>query len=73
MIRSREIALRCAASLPCVTLKHRWPDQRREDYSREYAIHGLRKDWLLTTKLMDQLDRCADDSAKRLLLGKGQR
>ena len=46
---------------------------RRQHYARDF---GISKNWarrLLTEEAMDTLDRCADDSARRVLLGVGER
>jgi hypothetical protein len=68
MIRSREIALRCAASLPKSLLRHRYRHSMRvilmEQYGRtEIDVHGYSRAFLR------QLEKCKSDEARRILLG----
>ena len=46
--------------------------QRRDRYAVEFAINRKRPDRVLTLDTLDQLDACADDEARRLLLGKSR-
>jgi hypothetical protein len=65
MIRSRDIALRCAASLPPF---HRGPKVRRKFYIKKWGRHRV-KQHLLPHTFLDQLDACKSEEARRLLLG----
>ena len=68
MIRSREIALRCAASLRRNLLAHRQPNERRQSFqiSSGLSYCTIHKKPLT---LFDQLDACKSEEARRLLLG----
>lgn len=68
MIRSREIALKCSASLPQRLLTHRHIDGRRSDLVAALDVPSRR----LPSKLVEQLARCKDDAAQRLLIGKSK-
>ena len=48
-------------------------DARRAGYVKEYGISLAAPYRALTRGFMDQLDACADDSARRILLGKSER
>jgi len=50
------------------------PDPRRRRYIKEFGVRSnqAQASHLLGRKLLDQLDGCADDSARRVLLGKGR-
>jgi hypothetical protein len=49
-------------------------DRRRQRYARRFELKQTRKPWVcLTQSFMDQLDACADDSARRVLLGIGRK
>jgi hypothetical protein len=47
-------------------------DERREAYIRKYGLTYRRPARELSNSFLDQLDRCVDDSARRLLLEKGE-
>jgi hypothetical protein len=48
-------------------------DERREMYAQMFNLpYSLRIRNFLTQSLMDQLDRCKDDEARRVLLGRTQ-
>ncbi len=68
MIRSREIALKCSASLPPRLLTHRHIDGRRSDLATALDVPIRR----LPSKLVEQLARCKDDEALRILLGRSR-
>jgi hypothetical protein len=44
-------------------------DERRWAYVKRFGLNPIRPHHKLTTKLLDQLDRCKDDEARRLILG----
>ena len=71
MIRSQEIALRCAATLPKHLLVHKWSDERQIAHETQYGLRH-RKPSRMALGLMDQLDRCQSDEARRLLLGRSR-
>lgn len=51
-------------------------DERREHYAQLLNLKLLRPVHLrrlLTQSFMDVLDKCADDSARRVLVGRGRR
>ena len=61
---TREIALRCAAAMDPNLLKHGWPSSARERYNlsdRQYRRRPI--------GLIDQLDACKSDEARRLIMG----
>lgn len=69
MIRSREIALRCATAMDTNLLRHKWAadENKRELYGvseRQYQRHSV--------ALIRQLDACQDDEARRILLGRSR-
>ena len=69
MIRSREIALRCASAMDKNLLRHNWPkdENKRELYglsTRQYRRHAI--------GLIRQLDNCKSDEARRLILGRSK-
>jgi hypothetical protein len=69
MKHSQEIALRCASAVSANTLRHRHVDDRRATYAIQFGLENsehLRRKF--TQKFMDILDRCYDDSARRLLI-----
>jgi hypothetical protein len=47
----------------------RKPNPRREAYIKRYKITLTNARRLLTIKVMDQLDMCRSDAARRILLG----
>jgi hypothetical protein len=49
------------------------PDPRREAYRDSLDIPQINARDLLTQEMMDQLDRCKDNAARRLLLKKNAR
>jgi hypothetical protein len=52
------------------TLRYGPRMQRRMETCEKYGVQPTRKNmYLLNEELLDQLDRCADDAARRLLLG----
>lgn len=69
MIKSREIALRCAASLPSNLLLRGW---KRDEDGRN--LHGLSDSTYRRGKspLVHQLDACQSDGARRLILGRSK-
>ena len=69
MIPSREIALRCAAAMPKRTLIHNWGDERRLAYMERFDVWPSKPYRELPKSLLDQLDACRDDAARRLILG----
>lgn len=46
---------------------------RRKAICEKFGVKSVGKKHFITNGLLDQLDACADDSARRLLLGKGER
>jgi len=49
-------------------------DRRRERYMRQFDItHVVRPDHKLTVAVMDQLDACKGNEARRVLLGIGRK
>lgn len=64
MIRSQEIALRCAAALPSNLLRHPW----KSDARLAADMYGAK----VTLNTARQLDACKDDAARRLLLGRSR-
>jgi hypothetical protein len=65
MIHSQEIALRCAAALPRRMLFHRqrnpWKEFKRDTTHKPLAY--------IKTLPARQLEACADDEARRIILG----
>lgn len=48
--------------------------QRKLEYCERFGfVFGVWPSRAWTRELLDQLDRCADDSARRLLLERGER
>jgi hypothetical protein len=47
--------------------------RRREAYMRKYSIKPAHPHRQVPLALTEQLDRCADESARRLLLGAGRK
>ena len=66
-IRSREHALKCAASLPPRLLAHGYPQHRSTDQDNTLSNLGLYG--RVSDEMAEQLTRCADDMAQRLILG----
>ena len=66
-IKSREHALRCAASLPPRLLFRGWPKHRSTDQDNTLSNLGLYG--RVSKELAEQLVKCADDMAQRLILG----
>ena len=64
MIRSQAIALRCAAALPCHLLGH-----RRQHPLQEAMRESHRPLMRIDSPVLRQLEACADDAARRILLG----
>lgn len=67
MIRSQEIALRCAAALPQDLLRGRW---RLSEAGRKREIYDVSKNAPMS--FVEQLALCSDDAARRLLLGRSR-
>ncbi len=68
-MKSREIALRCAAAMDVNLLRHKWErdNNKRELYGlsdRQYRRHAI--------ELIRQLDNCQSDEARRLILGRSR-
>ncbi len=63
-IRSREIALRCAASLPPRLLAHDYQHRSDPDAPSNTGLYKR-----LSPLMMEQLDKCKDTMAQRLILG----
>lgn len=72
MTNSQIIALRCAASLRQHLLTHRYIDERRDKYLYRYNIANYKGSRWLTKAVLDQLDRCKSEEARRLILGKSR-
>lgn len=69
---TRERSLQCAAALPTATVLKRVLYERRERVMemRGARLANPRRGFPLD--FLEQLDRCKDDSARRLLLGIGE-
>lgn len=63
MTHSQEIALRCAQSIH---------EYRRERYMKQFGLKYTRPRRMLPQKLLDQLDACQSDEARRLILGRSR-
>ena len=65
MIRSQEIALRCAKAMNPNLLRHRqkMPENERAD---AYGLKARKR------KLLAQLDGCQSNEARRLILGRSR-
>jgi hypothetical protein len=64
-IKSREHALRCAASLPPKLLAHGYPQYSDQNNTlSNLEVYGR-----ISSELAEQLVRCKDDMAMRLILG----
>jgi hypothetical protein len=50
-----------------------YPNDRRGYYAARFKLTAKQRKLFLTWESVDQLDNCADDSARRILLGKGER
>ena len=55
-----------------VTKSGRRPNLRQRAFMQKYGIHPENVKRVLRKVDMDQLDRCADDCARRILLGKSK-
>ena len=67
MIKSQAIALRCAASLPPYLLFHGYPARRSTD--QDHVLSNLGLYGRVSDEMAEQLTKCADDMAQRLILG----
>lgn len=54
------------------TKSGRRPNERQWAYMKKYGIHSENVKQVLSKTIMDQLDACADDCARRILLGKSK-
>ena len=72
MIHSREIALRCAAAMPRHVFPRAWANERRLAYIERFDVWPTKPYRELPKSLLDQLDACKDDEARRLILGKSR-
>ena len=55
-----------------ITFKHSpgpVPNPRRVMYAKRYGLNTVKRVKFLTNTVMDQLDACKDESARRVLLG----
>ena len=68
MIRSQAVALRCAAALPSHLLYHRRRDERRYLIKERYGLTH-RQAQGCNKAFIDQLCRCKNEMARRILLG----
>lgn len=64
MTRSQEIALRCAAAIQTY---------RRQRYMERFGLSYRHPFMMLPIRLLDQLDACKSDEARRLILGRSER
>ena len=70
MIKSQAIALRCAAAMPSNTLQHGWPKHRSTDQDNTLSNLGLYG--RVSDEMAEQLTKCADEAAQRILLGRSR-
>ncbi len=73
MSKSQEIALRCSASLPqarVISCEERRHNRRiaRQDYRTRFNL-TQKQVAMLGYRQIERLEGCADDAARRLLLG----
>jgi hypothetical protein len=69
-IRSREYALKCAASLPPHLLFRGWPKHRSTDQDNTLSNLGLYG--RVSDEMAEQLTKCADEAAQRIVLGRSR-
>ena len=70
MIKSQAIALRCAASLPPHLLFRGWPKHRSTDQDNTLSNLGLYG--RVSDEMAEQLTKCDDEAAQRILLGRSR-